>query len=172
MYRLESYGAEGATVINDSFPYQSIFRADDAAAAAQIVVGLNQQVMLSELADYRFSFEVAGLTLDDGMKILTDRESQSQLFGSYTTLKNGLIPDTDWKAANGWQVGSLTEIEPIARAMAAHVRGCFRGEKTVTSAITQAVTMEQIEAIDIRAQFMASYQGAFDEVMSAAQAVA
>ena len=31
MYRLESFGAAGAIVTNDAFPYQSTFRADDAA---------------------------------------------------------------------------------------------------------------------------------------------
>lgn len=170
MYRLESFGAAGAIVTNDAFPYQSTFRADNAAQAELIVVGLNQQVMLTELAQVRLAIETSGLELEGGMRILTDRESQAQLNSAYTTLKYELIPNTDWKAANGWQVVSLGQVEPIARAMAAHVRGCFRGERVVGTTITGATTMAQIEAIDIQGQFRAEYQIAYAEVMSPEQA--
>ena len=169
MYRLQSYGAEGAYVINDTFPYQSVFRADDAAAAELIVVNLNQQVMLIELAEHRFNFEVAGLTLADGLSIATDRESQLQLSNCFVDLKHGLIPDTDWKGS-GWQLVDLDQIEPMAKAVAAHRRGCFRGERLVQTVINDAKTVADLELINIRQLFGDAYQEAYEGVMTPEQA--
>ena len=169
MYRLQSYGAEGATVVNDTFPYQSVFRAEDAAAAELIVVNLNQQVMLSELAEHRFNFEVAGLTLADGLKVDTDRESQSQLEICFVDLKHGLVPDTDWKGSQ-WQLVDLETIQPIAKAVAAHRRGCFRGERLVQTVINDAKTVADLELIDIRQVFGDAYQEAYEGVMTPEQA--
>lgn len=122
---------------------------------------------LMDLATYRFGIEVGGLSLDGGVKILTDRESQSQLSNAYVTLKHGLIPDTDWKAANGWQLVELEQIEPIARAVAAHRRGCFRGERVVQGLLNEAQTIADLGGIDIRAKFQAAYQAAYSQVMGA-----
>lgn len=170
MYRLSNLADGKAQITNDNPLYDSTFNVADEAEAVRIVVELNQPAMLDELARYRFSFETAGLLLESGLRIKTDRESQGQLANSYMNLGAGLIPDTDWKAANDWQVGGLTEIGPIAKAMAAHVRGCFRGERVVETAIKSATTMAQIEAIDIQAQFMAMYRAAYAEVMTPEQA--
>ena len=170
MYTLESYVKPYARIV-DGDTYASDFLASSRAEGELIAVSMNQPEMLAALAEYRFKVETLdGLELDGGLRILTDRESQAQLSSAYTTLKYGLIPDTDWKAANGWQVVSLEQIEPIARALAAHVRGCFRGERTVGTAITNATTMAQIEVIDIPAQFTAAYQAAVAEVMAPEQA--
>ncbi len=168
MYKLESFGPEGATVTHSLHPYRSVFAASDEAEAESVVVGLNRPDMLAALAEHRLAFETAGLTIGEGLRVKTDRESQGQLSNAYTTLKHGLIPDTDWKAANGWESVTLAQIEPIAKAVAAHVRGCFRGERQVQAAILAAVTIAEIEAIDIRADFASAYAEAFAEVMAPA----
>lgn len=170
MYELKSFADGLALVENKDLLFLSYIRAADEQEAETKVVEFNKAVMIGQLASYRFDVEVAGIELSDGLRVKTDRESQAQLNSAYTTLKYGLIPDTDWKAANGWQVVSLEQMEPIARALAAHVRGCFRGERTVGTAITSATTMAQIEAIDIQAQFMAAYQAAVAEVITPEQA--
>lgn len=172
MYKLEKFDQNGALVTNTQFLYNSTFIAETAEDAEKVVIGLNQTVMLAELAAHRFSFEVGGLQLAGGMRVLTDRESQSQLSNAYVTLSNGLIPDTDWKGANGWGLVDLATIEPIAKAVAAHGRGCFRGERLVQTAINDASSMDEVEAIDIRSMFALAYQKAFDEVMSIEQATA
>ncbi len=123
--------------------------------------------VLASLAAYRFDFEVAGLSLGEGLAVRTDRESQSQLANAYVTLKNGLIPDTDWKATNGWQLVDLEQIEPIAKAVAAHSRACFRGERLVQAHIGDAETIEDLEAISIATLFAEAYAAAVAEVMSA-----
>lgn len=170
MYKLISYSDGSVLVTNDSPAYRAAHLVGSAEEAENLVVGLNQSGLMEQLAAHRFEFETSGLTLEGGMRLKTDRESQAQLSSAYTTLKYNLIPDTDWKALNGWQVVTLEQIEPIARAMAAHVRGCFRGERAVGTAITNATTMEQIESIDIPVQFNAAYEAAFAEVMAVEQA--
>lgn len=170
MYKLISYSDGSALVTNDSPAYRAEHLVESAEEAETLVVGLNQSGLMEQLAAHRFEFETSGLTLEGGLRLKTDRESQAQLSSSYTTLKYNLIPDTDWKALNGWQVVTLEQIEPFARAMAAHVRGCFRGERAVGTAITSATTMEDIDSIDILVQFTAAYEAAFAEVMNIEQA--
>lgn len=170
MYKLEVFKNGGALITNAAVQYCSTFNAVSIEEAEQIVIGLNQKDMQQSLANYRLAFETAGVEVAGGLRVLSDRESQAQLANSYITLKSGLIPDTDWKAANGWQVGGLAEIELIAKTMAAHVRACFRGERATAMAINAAITMEQIESIDIPVQFTAAYEAAFAEVMNIEQA--
>lgn len=165
MFNLENYADGEALIVNDAYPYRSIYNAETYEAAVVIVVSLNQADMLKELASHRFSFETSGLSLGSDLQILTDRESQAQLGSAFTTLQAGLVPDTDWKAANGWESVNLEQIKPIATAVAAHVRGCFRGERIVEKAIKQASTVAEIKAIDIPVLFGAAYKTAYEEVV-------
>lgn len=166
MFNLENYADGEALIVNDAYPYRSTFNAASYEAAVVIVVSLNQADMLAELATHRFNFETSGLSLGS-LQILTDRESQAQLSSAFTTLQAGLVPDTDWKAANGWGTVDLEQIKPIATAVAAHVRGCFRGERIVETAIKQAATVAEIQAIDIPVLFGAAYKAAYEEVVPA-----
>lgn len=170
MYRVASFEDGRALVVNVDIAYESSWLADSAEAAEALVVGLNQPDLLEALAKHRYEFETAGLAVADGLILATDRESQGQLRGAHTDLKDGLIPDTSYKANNGWQTGTLDDIRPLARALAVHVRGCFKGECAVNAAISAASTMAEIEAIDIQAQFMAAYQAAVAEVITPEQA--
>ena len=98
------------------------------------------------VTDRRYSVETGGITLPNGVKIKTDRESQAQLSSAYSSLKNGLITDTQWKGDNGeWVLVTLTEIEPIAQAVAAHVRACFAAEKQHFESIDAITTFEGLD---------------------------
>lgn len=165
MYSVERVEGDHAFIVGPD-GYRAEHRAT-AEQAAAIAVELSQVALLAALAAYRFEFETGGLDLPGGLHILTDRESQAQLSSAFVTLQSGLVPDTDWKAANGWEVVTLEQITPIAKAVAAHVRGCFRGERTVQNAIMAASTMDAVGAIDIAGQFTDAYSAAVAEVMSA-----
>lgn len=170
MYRLNSFQDGLAHVVHTNREYDAYWKAPDEVAADALVVGLNIPEMLAELEAFRFSFEVAGLDLGDGVTIKTDRESQGQIGDAFASLKSGLIPDVDFKTATGWVVLDLSQITSIARATAAHSRGCFRGERAVATAIESATTMVEIEAINISELFRAAYSAAYSEVMSSAVA--
>ena len=169
MYYIHAMTDAGVMVSNTDVPYMAQFPAQTQQAADKIVVDLNQPVMLAQLADQGFVFEVAGLVLPSGLRINTDRESQGQLSSTYTDLKYGLIPDTDWKAANDWELVTLEQMEPIAKAMAVHRRACFRAEREIITAIKNADTPALQVAIDIKADFTAAYQAAVAEVTDDAQ---
>ena len=126
--------------------------------------------LVAALAAYRFSREEGGLTLADGVHIATDRESKSQLNKTYVELKNGLIPDTDWKYTPDWQLRDLAQFEPIAKALAAHDRACFRGERLVQGMINNALGIPVLELFNIGNLFDAAYQEAYAEVMTPEQA--
>lgn len=110
-------------------------------------------ILTGKLADIRYRRETGGIELE-GMKILTDRGSQAQLAGAYQSLASGLIPQTDWKAADGWMTVTKEQIEPVARAVATHVARCFAAEKAVSEQIQNA---DRPEDIDVA--------GSFEEVM-------
>ena len=111
---------------------------------------------LSALAGLRYQKETAGVAVS-GATVKTDRHSQSALTGAYTTLKNGLLPGIDWKAAGGvWVSLTLAQVEPMAQAVAAHVQACFSNEKAHAAAIAAlaadpTTTPEAIDAYDISA---------------------
>lgn len=93
---------------------------------------------LIDLAAARYKEEVSGIAIGE-VTIKTDRESQAQLNNAFTSLKNGLIPDTDWKGVDGWTVPlTLADIEPIASTVALFVRSLFKKEHDYA---------DQIEAI-------------------------
>lgn len=102
---------------------------------------------LAELADARWRYETGGIMVG-GALIKTDRESQGTISGAFTTLKEGLLPSVDWKAGNGqWVQVTLTEITPIAQAVAVHVQGAFTLERQLSEQVMAAATIEEVQAI-------------------------
>ncbi len=119
---------------------------------------LLREDMLAELADLRWKHETGGITLPNGVEISTTREDQGMTDSAYSSLKNGLIPDTDWKGPNGWGVVTLAELEPIAQAVALHVRASFGAERIVAEQISAAsYTALKAMANNLKAELLAAY---------------
>lgn len=114
--------------------------------------------LTGRLADVRFAIETAGVELPDGSRIRTDRESQAQINSAYTTLRDGMVDAADFKGANGWVAITLTEITPIATAVARHVQPCFTAERRVSEQIEAAGTAEELVAIDLEGAFAAELE--------------
>ncbi len=105
------------------------------------------------LSDIRWRHETGGIDLA-GSQILTDRESYGMLSNTYTSLKNGLVPDAQWKSATGWITVTLPALEPIAKAVAEHVRAAFAAERYVSEQIiTKALDTDALLAIDLQHEF-------------------
>lgn len=113
-------------------------------ASADLMAGVTsieevRRRKLVDIANWRYAKEVGGVMVGSAM-VRTDRESQAQITGAYTTLKNGLIASVNWKAADGsWVPLTLAEIEPIAAAVAQHVQACFNAEMALTEQVDQAL---------------------------------
>ena len=110
-------------------------------------------VRLQELAEHRWRIETSGVTLPDGSRILTDRESQAQLTSAYQSLSMPFVDSIDWKAADGWVTVTEAELRPIAQAVAQHVQGCFKAERQVSDQIAAAESAEALYTIDIIGAF-------------------
>lgn len=110
---------------------------------------ITQSFLLDEVASKRWQVETGGVSIG-GIPIATDRESQSQLSSSYNSLKNTLISDTLWKAADGnFILVTLADIEPIAQTVASHVRACFAAEHAHFQAISVLDTQAELDTYDI-----------------------
>jgi len=105
--------------------------------------------MLADIAAKRWEVETGGITVA-ASPIKTDRDSQAQLISTYTSLKSGLIADTQWKDAHGmFTMVTLAELEPVAQAVSEHVRACFAAEQSHNDAINQLQTQAELDAYDI-----------------------
>lgn len=110
---------------------------------------VTQQSLITGVANKRWEVETGGIVVD-GRRVDTDRESQAQLNNSYSSLKLGLIEDTQWKDADGnFTLVTLVELEPIAQAVAQHVRACFVAEQIHNELIKGLTTQEQLDEYDI-----------------------
>lgn len=110
-----------------------------------------KESLLAEVAAKRWQVETGGIIVD-GIPIKTDRESQAQMSSAYTSLKNSLIEDTPWKAADGsFSLVTMAELEPVAQAMAAHVRSCFDAERAHNEAISEMHYQGALDSYDINA---------------------
>ncbi len=107
----------------------------------------------SALAAHRFDIETGGVTLPDGSRILTDRESQAQLTSAFQTLTQPFVGEIDWKGPDGWVTVTETELRPIAQAVAQHVQSCFKAERQVSELIDTAADAEALYGIDIAGAF-------------------
>lgn len=115
-----------------------------------------QSTALETLATIRYDVETGGITLPNGTSIKTERDDQSMTNSAYNSLKNGLVSATEWKSANGWITVTLTELEPVATAVARHVAAAFGAERDVAEQIGQA-DLVQLGAMDIQNEFRAAY---------------
>ena len=109
--------------------------------------------MIHALADHRWKIETGGVTLPDGARILTDRESQAQLTSAYQSLSMPFVESIDWKAADGWVTVTEAELRPIAQAVAQHVQACFKAERQVSEQIDATEGAEALYEIDVNELF-------------------
>lgn len=105
--------------------------------------------LVEEVAAKRWQVETGGI-LVNGDPIATDREAQSQLSSAFVDLQSGLINDTQWKDAIGtFTLVTLVQLEPVAKAVAAHRRACFTAEQAHVEAINALDTQAELDAYDI-----------------------
>ena len=108
---------------------------------------------LADLAAFRYDKETSGLTIGADT-IRTDRESQAQLNGAYTGLKDGFSSTVSWKDASGNFVTiNFAQISPIATAVFSHVQRCFLRENQLATTINALRTAGDVTAFDINAQW-------------------
>lgn len=154
------YEGETLEAVIDMFSPVAYWR-DQEAALMAVEVGANgtlgqppvvtlesaKSAKLAEISDWRFRVETSGIVFN-GASIRTDRESQAQLAGAYSSLRDGILTAVNWKTSSGAFVSlGLTEIAAIAGAVAQHVQSCFDAEMALVQQVQQAQTIEAVNAI-------------------------
>lgn len=116
-----------------------------------------RRTRFNDLAELRWQRETGGLDLSGGARIITTRESQSQIAGVVQSINAALITGPiDWKLASGWQQLSDAEILAIGGAVADHVKRCFAAERAVFEQME--ATTGDLAGFDIEAAFDAAYR--------------
>ena len=128
-------------------------RKNYAAALAEWLETLRLRDPLAHLADYRWRKETGGLDLTTGIRVRTDRTSQSQMTSSLTALAEGMVAEpVMWKAESGWVAWTRADLVAAATEVAAHVAKCFAAEEVVALEVAEDPT------IDVEAAFDAAYR--------------
>ena len=113
--------------------------------------------MKASLANIRYEKEINGTETADGIKVLTNRESQASTNSVYNALANGIITSTQWKSPTGWILVTATELLPIVTALNEHVSKCFIAEQIVSAAIDAASDGDELRQINLNADFDTAY---------------
>jgi len=109
----------------------------------------------AKLADHRWCYETAGLDLQGGQRIQTTRESQAQITAVVNSLQMGLIAEpVTYKLDSGWAELTTVQVTAVAQAVGAHVKACFRAERTVAA---QLEVLEDPRNVDVTGLFEAAY---------------
>jgi hypothetical protein len=100
-----------------------------------------------ELAAKRFEYETSGFDFN-GIRVDTSRQSQATLGNAYVSMKNNLIPSVDWKDSTGNFITlTLTQVEPLAIAVAEFVQAAFSKEKTLIQLVNAATTKSEVDLV-------------------------
>jgi hypothetical protein len=109
----------------------------------------------AKLADHRWRYETAGLDLPGVQRIQTTRESQAQITAVINSLQLSLITEpVTYKLDSGWAELTTAQVTAVAQAVGAHVKACFRAERTVAA---QLDSMEDPTNADVTGLFEAAY---------------
>jgi len=107
----------------------------------QLFIENYKKQRIEQLASLRYEKEIAGIEIN-GIKIKTDRESQSLINGAYVSTLINPNFTIDWKGENGWININAQQITGIATAVATHVQACFTREKELQEQINNNHELE------------------------------
>lgn len=116
--------------------------------AAVNVAALQKAALISYAASRRYAVETGGLTIS-GVKVATDRESQSMLNAAFNIASGNANFTTMWKGDDGtFTALTAPQIIAIAQAVGAFVASCFAAEAAAVTAINAGsiTTNAQIDA--------------------------
>ena len=101
---------------------------------------------LRELAVARYAVEISGVTVN-GAHVRTDRESQAMITGAALQAVDDPAYTCRWKTENGFIQLDAKHIKTVAKAVRAHVQGCFDREAELAAQVEVAETIEAVKTI-------------------------
>lgn len=112
-----------------------------------------KDAMRALVAQRRWEVETGGITMPNGMRVLTGRADRDNITSLILTSEAAGIDAVDFKATSGWVHLSLEEVREVARAIALHVQACFSAERAANSAIDALQTYAEVRSFDLAAGF-------------------
>ena len=98
-------------------------------------------------ATKRYAVETGGVVID-GMRVMTDRQSQSLITGAYNYVQANPDVTVNFKTASGFVELTAAQMTAIANAVGAHVKASFAAEGEVDKQII-AGTITTTAEIDV-----------------------
>lgn len=106
----------------------------------------------AKVTEKRWAIETGGITLPNGVKVLTGIEDQNRVATSIQGMTEANLDTIDFKADSGWVKLTLAELKAVSVAVTHHVEMCFARERALHEQIdtcTSAKSLEQIAEKDI-----------------------
>lgn len=132
---------------DDRFYWVGECRTDGTYPKAPKDLDTVRALKLADIAASRYAIEVGGLTLPDGAKIKTDRESQSLVASALLRVQRNPALLIDWKGENGWVKIDKAAVEAIADAVGDHVQACFTAERIKADELKDVIAAGDFEDI-------------------------
>lgn len=99
----------------------------------------------------RWAVETGGITLPNGVKVLTGIEDQTRITSVIAGMEAAGFLSVDFKAASGWVELSLEEMQTLRTFVAGHVRACYSAERAHHTAIAALATVAAAQTYDLTA---------------------
>jgi hypothetical protein len=100
-----------------------------------------------ELSEERWKEEVGG-TEFKGVKVHTDRESQTKYIGAVLAYQITKQFPSKWKGLDGWiELNSSNDLIDLSTTVSNHVNTCFAKEEMLTNQVNEADSVELVQNI-------------------------
>ena len=109
----------------------------------------HKQIKKQEVTNLRWIQETGGITLPNGVQILTGIDDQNRIASAIQGMQQAGLNEVDFKAASGWVKLTLEELQQIASLIVVHVQACFTQERAYHEAIDVCTSLEELNAIDL-----------------------
>jgi len=115
---------------------------------------VDRQAQMCEMVRARrYAIETAGVAVQGGAVLITDRDSQAKITGAVALFENDqTLASIDWEAQPGvWVSVDREAMLGIGVAVGRHVQQCYSHSRQLIESITAASSHAELDMIDIAA---------------------
>jgi len=142
--KLSQFGIKRAYQAQPGYTHEII---DGEWQQREMTINELAEVLLPELAAYRYEIETGGITVN-GITIQTDRQARADITAARIKASEDSTYTTKWKTPDGFVTLDASTILTIADAVHNHVQSAFDAEATVEDEIDNGTltTLSEVKA--------------------------
>lgn len=122
---------------------------DSGAFAPPVAPAATPADLVTYAAARRYAVEIGGVDVS-GVRVATDRDSQSMVANAFAGMQASGISSVKFKATSGWIDLTPDQLKAVALAVFAHVQACFTAEDACDAGINASpptiTTFAEIDA--------------------------